>query len=159
MGILKTQSQSPSREVAGKRATAPKTQTQTAHCLVASASQEKRSFLSDAATQAGWDTVVCADAQNATAAARRVKFQMAWIDLDHGGKTPSGFRDLCQTLAATPEMLLAVCGHVSDPQEEVWARQLGVWLYLPGISIDHLDEISQLCEHAQLLAQGPKASY
>ena len=159
MGILKTYSQASSREVVEKRAHVAPKKTQAAHCLVASASLEKRAFLSDAAAHAGWETVGCADAQNATAAARRVRFQMAWIDLDHHGQTPSGFRDLCQTLAATPEMLLAVCGHVSDSDEEIWARQLGVWLYLPGISLEHADEISKLCEHAQLLGRRSKASY
>ena len=162
MGILKTHFQTSSREVVEKKAhkahVDPK-KIQAAHCLVASANVDKRAFLSDAATHAGWETVVCADAQNATAAARRVRFQMAWIDLDYHGQTPSGFRDLCQTLAATPEMLLAVCGHVNDAEEEVWARQLGVWLYLPGISLEHADEISELCEHAQLLGRGSKASY
>lgn len=56
-------------------------------------------------------------------------------------------------------MLLAVCGHEGDPQEETWARQLGVWLYLPGVSIDHVDEISVMCEQAQVIANGSKASY
>lgn len=159
MGILKTQSRSPVGDVSGQQARSAPTRTTAAHCLVASAVQARRELLSDAATHAGWDTVVCADAQNATAAARRTKFQMAWIDLDHHGQTSSGFRELCHTLAATPSMLLAVCGHESDPQEEIWARQLGVWLYLPGVSIDHVDEISLLCEQAQQIANKSKAAY
>lgn len=159
MGYLKTPSRPPSSEVEGKPSVSTKVRTEQTQCLIASAIQTRREMLSEAATQAGWETVVCADAQNATAAARRVKFQMAWIDLDNHGRTPSGFRNLCQTLAAMPGMLLAICGHESDPQEEIWARQLGVWLYLPGISTEHVDEISLLCEQAQQVAGGSKASY
>ena len=159
MGYLKTRSRPPSREVEGKPSVSTEVRTEQTQCLIASVIQARREMLSEAAAQAGWETVVCADAQNATAAARRVKFQMAWIDLDHHGRTPSGYRNLCQTLAAMPGMLLAVCGHESDPQEEIWARQLGVWLYLPGVSIDHVDEISLLCEQAQQIANKSKAAY
>jgi hypothetical protein len=118
---------------------------------------ERREWLSRAATTAGWDTVVCADEHNATAALRRTRFRLAWVDLDHPGPASSGFRDLCQTLAGTPGLLLAICGHVRDPQEEIWARQLGVWLYLPGISQTQIDEIRAVCEQAQLAAGIPKA--
>ncbi|MDG2382837.1 MAG: hypothetical protein P8N76_14305 [Pirellulaceae bacterium] len=155
----RTTSLDPVRDVSKEQFAAAQTKTTAAHCLVASTVQAKREFLSDAATQAGWDTVVCADAQNATTAARRAKFQMAWVDLDHHGQTSSGFRELCQTLAATPSMLLAVCGHERDPKEEIWARQLGVWLYLPGISIDQVDEISLLCEQAQLITNRFQTAY
>ncbi len=161
MSTIRTRTKYPASvsDVSREQSAAAQKKTTAAHCLIASAVQAKRELLSDAATQAGWDTVVCADAQNATAAARRAKFQMAWIDLDHHGQTSSGFRELCQTLAATPSMLLAVCGHEGDPKEEIWARQLGIWLYLPGISIDRIDEISLLCEHAQLLTNRFQTAY
>ena len=77
----------------------------------------------------------------------------------HEDSTLEGRVLLEETLAAMPGMLLAICGHEADPQEEIWARQLGVWLYLPGLSTQHVGEISVLCEQAQLMAGGTKASH
>ena len=38
-----------------------------------------------------------------------------------------------QQLAARQGPLLAVCGKPDDTTGEVWSRQLGVWMYLPGV--------------------------
>ena len=77
---------------------------------------------------------------------------MALIDLTGPTTALRGLRDLCQTLASQSNVLLAVCGNTNDPQEEIWARQLGVWLYLPGVAIEHFEELAAICEQAQLVA-------
>ncbi len=115
----------------------------------------RRERISQAATQGGWNTVVCADPPNALAAARRYRFQLAWVDLDNGGTAPAAFRELCQVLADLPGMLLAICGNPADAEEEIWARQLGVWLYVPGLSNAPVDELSVLCEQAYQLTMMP----
>ena len=74
-------------------------------------------------------------------------FQFALVDLDHRGVTPSGARNLVQHLIQDdPQVLIGVCGHEADPEEEIWARQLGVWLYLPGATTS--SEMSLLFEQA-----------
>jgi hypothetical protein len=42
---------------------------------------------------------------------------------------------------------LAVCGNPDDAMGEVWSRQLGVWMYLPGV--DGHSDIALLCSEAR----------
>jgi hypothetical protein len=104
--------------------------------------------MADATTTAGWDTTICADPQNALAAARRYRFRFAWIDLDPLESIPLQYRELCQLLAEMPGLLLVICGHDGDVEEEIWARQLGVWLYVPGLSNASSDDLAVLCQQA-----------
>ena len=149
MNYLETRSRLPSGRVERKDTKYNEAKADVCQCLIVSVDQARREMLSRAAADAGWNTVVCADRHNASAAFRRTKCQMALIDLDHEGSTPEGFRELCQSLSsASKTMLLLVCGHECDPAEEIWARQLGAWVYLPGISLAQADEISLICEQA-----------
>jgi ActR/RegA family two-component response regulator len=135
-------------QVEGVASRQGKAETGALQCLVASASQTRRNLLSKAASTAGWATVLCTDPHQALAEFRRVVFQFAVIDLNHHGRTPRGFRELLQALAEdSSRILLGVCGHEADPEEEVWVRQLGIWLYLPGAT--NSSEIALLCEHAK----------
>lgn len=157
MNELETHSRSPVGRL--RREPAPKTpvDTQLGKCLVVSPSDSKRSMISLAAGDAGWDTIVCADAHDGMAAIQRIRFQMAWVDLEHSSEA-SLLRRLCEAIAAFPKMLLVVCGQVDIPEEEIWARQLGVWLYLPGISLNHSGEIAAMCEQAQLVTGGTQTA-
>lgn len=149
MTYLDTHSRPPIRKGERKDTKSKVAKTDVCQCLIVSVTKARREMLSRAATNAGWSTVVCADRHNASAAFRRTKCRMALVDLDHKGSTPEGFRDLCQLLSsASTRMLLVVCGHESEPGEEIWARQLGVWVYLPGVSLAQADEISMICEQA-----------
>jgi len=129
------------------------TETALLQCLVVSADQPRRQMLTQAATDAGWDTVVCADADNALAESQRSCFQLALIDMQgRSGPTPSGFREFCEHLTeSSGKQLLAVCGHEGDAKEEIWARQLGAWLYLPGLTDG--EEMSVLCGEARTVAK------
>jgi len=119
-------------------------------CLVVSASQTRRNMLSDAASTAGWDAIVCADPPNALAEFRKTAFPFSVVDLDLRGKTPQGFRECVQTLVEdSSRILVCICGHENDPAEEVWVRQLGAWVYLPGAT--NSSEISLLCEQAMVV--------
>lgn len=131
-----------------RRAAAASSRAAHGQCLIMSTALQRRELLSGAAAEAGWDTVLCADSQNALAAVRRLRFQMAWIDLDHHGVTANDSRGLCQLLADIPDLRLAICGHEADVDEEIWARQLGVWLYVPGLATAPSDELTLLCAQA-----------
>jgi CheY-like chemotaxis protein len=116
-------------------------------CLVSSASKVRRNLISDAATGVGWSTIICASADDALGAVKRSKVQFAMVDLDDRGETPQGARELVQTLIQdSSQILVGVCGHEANPEEEIWVRQLGIWLYLPGVTTS--SEIATLCEHA-----------
>jgi hypothetical protein len=133
----------------------PKTANTIFQCLVVSESRSRREMLMLAANDAGWDTVVCADPENALVEAERTKFRMALIDFEgHGvglGSSP-GMRRLCQHLSSgNSDLLMCVCGREGDAEEEIWARQLGVWLYLPGV--DHGEHISLLCDEGRQIAE------
>lgn len=117
------------------------------HCLVSSASKVRRNLISDAATGVGWSTIICASADDALSEAKRSRVRFAMVDLDDRGETPQGARELVQTLIQdSSQILVGVCGHEANPEEEIWVRQLGIWLYLPGVTTS--SEIATLCEHA-----------
>jgi hypothetical protein len=151
MNELETHSRPPVGRLREKPAAKTDVSTQLGKCLVVSVDDAKRAMIFLAATEAGWDTIVCADEHSAMAAVQRTRFQMAWVDLDVP-QTPAAFRHVCQAVAALPNVLLVACGRENDAEEETWARQLGVWLYLPGLSLEHTSEISLLCAQAQLVA-------
>jgi hypothetical protein len=121
-------------------------------CLVVSVDAPRRDALASAAADEGWHPVVCADARNASAASRRLLLGLALIDLERpGGGTPSEFCELTRQLAAAPELLVVVCGHQDDRREEIWARGLGTWLYLPGIG--PRDQVATICREAMTVSR------
>ena len=121
-------------------------------CLIVSPSQSRRAMLASGANDAGWDAVVCDDRHGALSEFHRTRFELAMIDVEaYGEGIPDGYRDLCEQLSQeSQDLLLAVCGHEGDPMEEIWARQLGVWLYLPGVTDG--DDMMSLCSEARRIA-------
>ena len=150
MNEVRIQTRTPSVESDGRIARSGAREATSYQCLVVSYSLDLREMLSNAANDTGWDTVVCADSQNALAAFRRTHFQMGFVDLNSRSDS-SELRHLCQQLMATDRFLLAICGRENDHEEEIWARQLGVWLYLPGVGLEHGEEVGALCEQAHLI--------
>jgi hypothetical protein len=116
-------------------------------CLVSSASKTRRNMLSRAATDAGWDTILCSTPEKALSEFQRNMFYFAMVDLVDRGETTGGARELVQTLAQdSAGILIGVCGHEANPEEEIWIRQLGIWLYLPSVTTS--TEVSSLCKQA-----------
>ena len=56
-----------------------------------------------------------------------------------------------------PGLLLVICGHEGEVEEEIWARQLGVWLYVPGLSNAPAEDLSLLCQQAYQTRRCPDA--
>ena len=163
MSELEIDSKSPSRRLNQQLASPPQVEARVGRCLVVSAVAEKRELVSRAAVDAGWETIVCTSSAEADQAVQRSRFELAWVDTcsvsNACEEETARLRDVCQAISALPKVLLVVCGRENDPQEEIWARQLGVWLYLPGISLDHPEEIAMLCEQAQDVAGGSQNSF
>lgn len=132
-------------------AVAPK-QTATFQCLVVSAHDAMREMLTRSANEAGWDAVICSGASVACTAIQRDRFQMALIDLqDLTLDETAAFRELAEQVALSPDGLLMLCGNEGDCMEEIWARQLGVWLYLPGVDLN--SDLVSLCAEALPVAE------
>ena len=69
--------------------------------------------------------------RDALAASRRTFVQLALVDLEHDFSGDA--HTLAEQFASMTGMLLVVCGNDNDVEEELWARQIGSWLYLPGV--------------------------
>ena len=121
-------------------------------CLVVSEDALRRDMLSRSAKQSGWETIACTEAEDAMRIAPRTFLQLAIVDLESAsGQRPAGFDPLLQQLAGTSDILLVACGNDGNIQEEIWSRQLGVWLYLPGV-ID-AEGMTMMCGEARQIAE------
>jgi hypothetical protein len=101
-----------------------------------------------AAHEERWTTIVCTTADDANRQAVRHRIDLALVDVQSASaECESQLRGLIERLAARDGPLLAVCGKPDDTKGEVWSRQLGVWLYLPGV--DSESDIALLCGEAR----------
>jgi hypothetical protein len=117
-------------------------------CLVVSASPQRAQLWVRAAHEEHWTTIVCTTADDANRQSVRNRIDLALVDLQSApvGCEPR-LRSLVQQLATRDGPLLAVCGKPDDTSGEVWSRQLGVWMYLPGV--DSESDIALLCGEAR----------
>jgi hypothetical protein len=117
-------------------------------CLVVTGSVLRSRLWVRAAQQEHWATIVCRTADEAARQAVRNRIQLALVDIQ---SAPPGqeraFRQLVEQLTSRDGPLVAVCGNPNDSLGEVWSRQLGVWMYLPGI--DGQSDIALLCGEAR----------
>ena len=108
-------------------------------CLVVSGDASRRSRFEAAVELAGW--LECASPATTGDLRQAVDrdFQLAIVDI-------------AEELAARPGTLLVICGSEDNVDEELWARQLGAWLYLPGVCDG--DSLTSLCVEARRLRAG-----
>lgn len=104
-----------------------------------------------AANEAGWDTVACADAKSAWHTAERERFAMALVDLEAADSCSAQYRELAEHIIGSQKTLTLVCGNEGNAAEEIWARQIGVWLYLPGVTVNC--DVRSLCAEAMPIAE------
>ena len=117
-------------------------------CLVVSTSAPRAQLWVRAAHEEQWATIVCMTAEDANRQAVRNRIDLGLIDLQSASaESESRLRGLVRQLAARDGPLLAVCGKPGDTTSEVWSRQLGVWMYLPGV--DSHSDIALLCGEAR----------
>ena len=130
---------------------APPVETGVMQCLVASCDKRRREMLYEAATSQGWRAIACNDGAIATQQSVLQRVQLALIDLQSALSTQQvGMKRLVESLAKRSTTLLVLCGSTEDPKEEIWARELGVWMYLPGV--DESSDIGSLCAEARQVA-------
>lgn len=105
-------------------------------CLLVSYDAQRRECLDESVRSVGWHSIVCDDAPTAAMHAAHTVIRLAILDLEgfaDRGRLPC--QQLAERLARQKELLLILCGSEGNATEEIWARQLGVWLYLAGASL------------------------
>lgn len=103
-------------------------------CLVVSPLPQRSRILIRAAQEEHWATIVCREAEEAARQAVRNRIQLALVDIQAvPASDEREYRRLVEQLAGRGGPLVAVCGNPNDSLGEVWSRQLGVWMYLPGV--------------------------
>ena len=118
-------------------------------CLVVAGGRQRQEMLATAAAERGWETIVCQDADSALRCLAQHSVRLALVDLEGGTRTR--LAHLLEKLAASRGLLLIVCGNEDDAGEELWIRQLGAWLYLPGVV--ESSDLSALCGEARQIAE------
>lgn len=117
-------------------------------CLVVSSSARRAQLWVRAAHKEQWATIVCTTGDDAIRQSVRQRVDLALVDLQSApAEQEDRLRKLVEQLAASAGLLLAVCGKPDDTTGEVWSRQLGVWMYLPGV--DRQSDIALLCGEAR----------
>jgi hypothetical protein len=120
--------------------------------LVVSTSARRAQLWVRAAHEEQWTTIVCTTADDAMRQSVRHRVELALVDLQSAPPAQvQVLRNLVERLAARNGPLLAVCGDPDDTTGEVWSRQLGVWMYLPGV--DGHSDIALLCSEAKNILQ------
>ena len=121
-------------------------------CLIASDSASRAAMFSRAASEQGWEPIVCCDSEEAAREAVCQQIQMAVVDVGgHGGVPQDRFRAIAEQLVADKNALVMICGSEEDANEEIWARQIGAWMYLPGV--DDQTDIAMLCGESRNIVE------
>lgn len=125
-------------------------------CLVVSGDASRRGRFEAAVELAGWLDCASPETTGELRQAIDRDFQLAIVDI----AAPLGDRvndtiEIAEELAARPGTLLVICGSEDNVDEELWARQLGAWLYLPGVCDG--DSLTSLCVEARHLRDGAPA--
>ena len=117
----------------------------------------RRELLAHAAKVGGWAIVVCGDAETARLQARRIAVKLAFVDMEHAGPAEAArLREMSAELIRLCNPLMVVCGPEGDVQMELWAREMGVWLYLPGMA--GVEPMTRLCDEARAIVERARQS-
>jgi len=122
-------------------------------CLVVSGDSARRRRFEAAVELAGW--LECASPETSGEIRQAIDrdFQLVIVDIASPlGDRVSDSIEIAEEMAARPGTLLVICGSEDNVDEELWARQLGAWLYLPGVCDG--DSLTSLCVEARRLRDG-----
>ena len=122
-------------------------------CLVVSGDSARRRRFEAAVELAGW--LECASPETSGEIRQAIDrdFQLVIVDIASPlGDRVSDSVEIAEEMAARPGTLLVICGSEDNVDEELWARQLGAWLYLPGVCDG--DSLTSLWVEARRLRDG-----
>lgn len=102
-------------------------------CVVLSYGEQRGQFLRTASADESWQAQVCEDVQEFLRSVFQLNVPLTVIDLPpRGAASYAELREIATQISDINRSLLLVCGAENDQEEEIWARQLGAWAYLPG---------------------------
>ena len=126
-------------------------------CLVLSGDRGLRNRLDAVMELSGWSACDAPDRSADLGAVVDGDYQLVVVDVAHPlGDRVSDTVEIAEELASRPRTLLVVCGSVGSVDEELWARQMGAWVYLPGVSGG--DALVSLFTDARRLAERRRES-
>jgi DNA-binding response OmpR family regulator len=104
-------------------------------CLVVSGDQALRNRLEAVAELSGWSACSTPETAAELGEFAETDYQLVIVDISRPlGDRVNDSIEIAEEFASRPGSLLVVCGSEDNVDEELWARQLGAWVYLPGIS-------------------------
>jgi len=102
-------------------------------CLIVTGDAGFRHRLQAATELAGWEESETPDAADDLRSAIDGDYQLVLVDVTKPlGDRVTDSVELAEEFAARPGCLVVICGPEDGLDEELWARQLGAWVYLPG---------------------------
>ena len=121
-------------------------------CLVLSGDRGLRNRLDAVMELSGWSACDAPEQSSDLQAVVDGDYQLVVVDVAHPlGDRVSDTVEIAEDIASRPGSLLVVCGSVGNVDEELWARQMGAWVYLPGVSGG--DALVSLFTEARRLAE------
>lgn len=103
-------------------------------CLLVSECRRHLQHIAQTAAREGWTSVAHHLVTEAIREAVLTRFHLAFVDVQSviEPDTQAQYEQLAADLARGHVPLIVISGDAQDPLAEIRARQLGVWLYLPG---------------------------
>lgn len=109
-----------------------------AGCVLLSARIDRGEWLREEAAAAGWEACVADEPLRARRLVIEQRPGLLVVDLEsESGVVSPALEELVEQVSRRRELLIVLCGNEDNQNEETWARRLGVWLYLPGVSEEY----------------------
>ncbi|WP_146451143.1 hypothetical protein [Bythopirellula polymerisocia] len=103
------------------------------HCLMLTWSDERAGLLRNAAESESWRSTVNRDVQEYLRNLFRLRVPLTLIDLPClKSNSYVGIQQAASHASELGSSQVIICGNDNHREEEIWARGLGVWAYLPG---------------------------
>lgn len=104
-------------------------------CLVVSGNPGLRNRLEAVSELSGWSECDSPAEAIELGSAVEGEYQLVVVDIANPvGDRVNDSIEIAEEFAGRSGTLLVVCGSEDNVDEELWARQLGAWVYLPGVS-------------------------
>jgi hypothetical protein len=103
-------------------------------CLIFSWSDLRAKRMQSAAEKEAWEATVCSSAGKFLQQVFQQKVPLTLVDLPQVHLSEyAEMRSATVKVRGVSDSLLIICGSDACADEELWARQLGVWTYLPEV--------------------------
>lgn len=102
-------------------------------CLVLTWSEGRADLLRSAASNESWQATVNIDVREFLRNLYVLRVPLTFVDLPKADTSSYALlKEAAQRTSELGSSLVVICGLGGNPAEEIWARQLGAWAYLPG---------------------------